>query len=135
MAMYDHDPRIGYGEVKYFIDGVNVRVVRGGVVKLVIGGRTFWFLHGDYVVKNGLIASLMNKLFSGSYDKLVRFAVRAGGEGDWVVIGHTHVPSINTELRVANTGSWINRLISATDTAIVIDGSGNVKLINIKCSS
>ncbi|ADN50437.1 hypothetical protein [Vulcanisaeta distributa] len=133
MAMYDHDPRIGYGEVKYFIDGVNVRVVRG-VVKLVIGGRTFWFLHGDYVVKNGLIASLINKLFSGSYDKLVRFAVRAG-EGDWVVIGHTHVPGINTELRVANTGSWINRFISATDTAIVIDGSGNVKLINIKCSS
>ncbi|WP_243679629.1 hypothetical protein [Vulcanisaeta souniana] len=50
------------------------------------------------------------------------------------MIGHTHVPNINNELRIANTGSWLNRFINATDTAIVINGSGNVELINIKCN-
>ncbi|GGI69477.1 metallophosphoesterase family protein [Vulcanisaeta souniana] len=132
MAMHDHDPRFYHKETRYSIDNVNVRVIRGAV-KLVMGSKTFWFLHGDYVVKNGLIASLMNKLLSGLYDKLVRLAVRAGRD-DWIVIGHTHVPNINNELRIANTGSWLNRFINATDTAIVINGSGNVELINIKCN-
>ncbi|WP_054857461.1 hypothetical protein [Vulcanisaeta sp. JCM 16159] len=133
IAMYDHDPRINHKEVRYGIDGVSVRVIHG-VMKLVIGSRAFWFLHGDYVVKNGLIASLMNKLLNGSYDKLVRFILRAGRD-DWVVIGHTHVPNINNGLRIANMGSWIDRFINATDTAIMINGLGNVELISIKCNS
>ncbi|GAB6947259.1 hypothetical protein JCM16161A_13890 [Vulcanisaeta sp. JCM 16161] len=133
MAMYDHDPGINHGEVRYIIDGVGVRVIRG-VMKIIIGGKTFWFLHGDYVVRNGLIASLMNKLLNGSYDRLVRFVVRAGRD-DWVVIGHTHVPNINNGLRIANTGSWIDRFINATDTAVMINGSGGAELINIKCGS
>ncbi|WP_243679401.1 hypothetical protein [Vulcanisaeta distributa] len=76
----------------------------------------------------------MNKLLNGSYDRLVRFILRARRD-DWVVIGHTHVPNINNGLRIANTGSWIDRFISATNTAIVINGLGNVELISIKCNS
>lgn len=131
MAIYDHDPRAPRNEATYYVNGVKVRVVHG-IVKLAMGGNTLWFLHGDYVVKNGLIASLMNKILMGSYDRLVRLAVRAR-EGDWVVIGHTHVPGVNNELRIANTGTWINRLISATNTAVIINGSGYVGLVRIEC--
>ena len=130
-AIYDHDPRTHRGETTYSINGIKVRVIHG-ITKFIIGSNTIWFLHGDYVVRNGLIASLMNKLLGGLYDRLVRSVIGAR-EGDWVVIGHTHVPGINNELRIANTGSWINRFISATDTAVIINGLSDARLVRVKC--
>ena len=130
-AIYDHDPRTHRGETTYSVNGIKVRVIRG-IAKFIIGSNTTWFLHGDYVVRNGLIASLMNRLLGGSYDRLVRSVIGAR-EGDWVVIGHTHVPSINSELRIANTGSWINRFINATDTAVIINGLSDAGLVRVKC--
>ncbi len=135
MAMYDHDPRVNYGEVHYEINGVSIKAIHG-VLRVVMGNNTYWFLHGDYIVKNGLIASLMNKLLNGAYDRLVRFTINAktGAKAtDWIVIGHTHVPGVNRGLRIVNTGSWIDRFVNATDTAIMIDGLGNVELNRIKC--
>ncbi|GAB6943833.1 hypothetical protein [Vulcanisaeta sp. JCM 14467] len=132
-AIYDHDPRTHCGETTYTVNGIKVRVIRG-IAKLIIGSNTIWFLHGDYIVKNGLIASLMNRLLGGSYDRLVRSAIGAR-EGDWVVIGHTHVPGINSESRIANTGSWINRFINAANTAVIINGLGGVELVRVKCVS
>ena len=130
-AIYSHDPRTHRGETTYSVNGIRVRVIHG-IAKFKIGSSTIWFLHGDYVVRNGLIASLMNRLLGGSYDRLVRSVIGAR-EGDWVVIGHTHVPGINSELRIANTGSWINRFINTTDTAVIINGLGNVELVRVKC--
>ena len=43
------------------------------------------------------------------------------------------IGSINSELRIANTGSWINRFINTTDTAVIINGLGNVELVRVKC--
>ncbi|MHA1626438.1 MAG: hypothetical protein ACTSVF_04790 [Candidatus Asgardarchaeia archaeon] len=120
-SLSSHDPIIREEKVSIkYEDGPLVIVLRG-YCRIFIGGHSFVVLHGDYSVRNGALAGFINlvastlgkKLF---LERLLRRILRVEND-EWLVMGHTHIPGIDEEDRVANCGSWsshIGRKMSRT---------------------
>ena len=72
------------------------------------------------------------------YEQFAKLVI--GGEKDeWIILSHSHIPGIDYQRKVANTGSWIKRYIANTDTAILIDASEQnehleVILVEVPCN-
>jgi len=40
----------------------------------------------------------------------------------WLICGHTHLPGIDRNCRIANTGSWKGKIsVKPTYTAVIVD--------------
>ncbi|MBS7626747.1 hypothetical protein KEJ51_06910 [Candidatus Bathyarchaeota archaeon] len=54
--------------------------------------------------------------------------------GFWVIMGHTHIPGIDHDAKVANTGGWtdIPFNIAPRAKAVIVDEKGRIDLVNLK---
>lgn len=136
LALYNHDPYLEV-KTKEFQEDDKETVVLRGILKLRAQEQLFYIFHGDYAISNTIgIAAFVNKLTSNLFfERFAKKVLRAEKEA-WVILGHSHIPGIDYENKVANSGCWINRIIPNTDTAILIDigelGT-RVNLIKIPC--
>ncbi len=103
-----HDPILRH-EVRLMLGSLIVRACPGALVTRV-GQLRALLTHGDMVLRNGAHAFLVNatammlgeKLY---LEKVLRKKLRLPSDW-WLIMGHTHIPGIDYEARVANTGSW-----------------------------
>jgi predicted phosphodiesterase len=122
LALYSHDPYLEEESKNFRENDKEIDVLRG-ILKLKAEDELFYIFHGDYVLNSiGLgLASLINKLTSNLfYERFAKMVIGAEKE-EWVMLGHSHVPGIDHERKVANSGLWIERIYSPTDTAILIE--------------
>ncbi len=76
----------------------------------ILGNVQVFLTHGEIAILNGAVAHAINKLASlraGELyiEKKLKLALRLPAS-TWLIMGHTHIPGIDYEHRVANTGSW-----------------------------
>ena len=130
-----HDPVIeGETAIKIAYRGVEI-VVTNKPLQLNIDNTRIYLLHGDLGVKNGALAYLINKiaqLLGHPYlvERLIKHRLLRIADEYWLIMGHTHTPFINSELKIANTGSWKHYWRNNSNTAIVYD-RGELSLINL----
>jgi len=134
LALYNHDPYLK--ESKYFEDEKG-NLVLSGILKLKTEEELLHIFHGDYVVNSiGIgVLTLVNKFASPLfYERLTKRILQAE---EWIILGHSHVSGIDYDRRIANSGTWINRIFPNTDTAILIEAKGElepkVDLVKIPC--
>ncbi|ABW02392.1 metallophosphoesterase family protein [Caldivirga maquilingensis] len=108
-----HDPGIKGGEsikIAKFSNVLVVTVPRIIKVNFPNCSNAVYIAHGDYTVSNGLLAGLINiiplTLLKLPIVELITRRVLNVNNGDWVIIGHTHLPVISSRFKVANPGSW-----------------------------
>lgn len=136
LAPYNHDPDIDENSIKLEKDGRNIAIM-SGILKIKTNDSLFYIFHGDYFMKKGAMPFLLGKLSKGLlYERLGKLTIGAE-KNDWVIMAHSHIPGIDYERKVANSGSWINRGILNTDTGILIEVSSaadtKVNLVKIPC--
>jgi len=130
-----HDPIIGNKKISITCGRRRI-IVTNNLIRLTIGNMKIYLLHGDLGVKNGALAYLLNKIawFLGYPYLIERFTKRyilRVEDRDWLIMGHTHIPFISDEFKVANTGSWKQYWRDSSSTAILYD-KGRLSLINLK---
>lgn len=137
LSFYSHDPRFKDGDQSFQIRGENFDIFQG-VIALKTNSETFDILHGDYIVNDTIgVTALINKLTSTLlWERIVKDAIGVD-KNNWVILSHSHVPGIDYQRKIANTGTWMNRYLSSTDTAILIISNSNkepsVALVKIPC--
>lgn len=130
VSMSSHDPKINR-VLDFMAEGKRITVVPG--VLIIENSGKFYITHGDYASRNGSIARILNRIFDLWTEKKLRSALKLPKDA-WLICGHTHIPRIDTKLRIANTGSWRGKLLAKpayTLVTIDIDG-GLVTLIEVK---
>jgi predicted phosphodiesterase len=118
MSSSSHDPEV-HGNHRVSVMKVNnvTVVAMQGAVRLsypdCIG--SVYITHGDYAVKDGVLAGLLSfislKLLNYPLFEVMLRRILNVNDHDWVISGHTHVPVFNSELKVANPGSWVKALV------------------------
>lgn len=133
LALYNHDP--------YFKENIKESkesLILRGILKLKIRDDLFYIFHGDYASSNGIgIMGLINKITSKLFFESFAKNIIKAKKDDWVILGHSHIPGIDYEKKLANAGTWINRIVKSSDTAVLIETQKNLKpqisLIKIPC--
>ncbi|MFN3804227.1 MAG: phosphohydrolase [Pyrobaculum sp.] len=94
-----HDPQLSMPLVEK-IDGVEVVAYNGHIYteKAVI-------THGDSVVKNGVLAGLIEMADRGRLGRALRKRLMVN-DGMWLAYGHSHVPYIDLQRKILNPGGW-----------------------------
>ncbi|MER3602174.1 MAG: hypothetical protein C4339_05590 [Nitrososphaerota archaeon] len=110
-ALFSHDP-IVREKVATEVGGLSVKVLPGAARLKLPCGLSACVAHGDFLLKNGLMAGLLEltSLALARYpllEALLRRELRAR-PGEWAFMGHTHLPLLDEGLRVANPGPWLN---------------------------
>ncbi|MCD6380999.1 MAG: metallophosphoesterase family protein [Candidatus Odinarchaeota archaeon] len=135
-SLSSHDPIIRGEKVSIkYEDGPLVIVLRG-YSRMFLDGHSFVVLHGDYSVRNGALAGFINflasilgkKLF---LERLLKRILRVEND-EWLIMGHTHIPGIDEENKVANCGSWsshIGREMSKTGILLESEADLTVKVV------
>ena len=136
-AVYNHDPYLEASVKQFQENGYETAVLKWGL-KLKTEEDLFYIFHGDYAVSNGIVVpALINKITSTLFfEDLAKWVIKADND-NWVILGHSHISGINYEKKTANSGCWINRIVSNTDTAILIEIEEGVdieiNLVKIPC--
>lgn len=135
MSLTAHDLRLsdGYGVRVVKVNDVTFIAVPWVIrIKFPNCGGAVYVTHGDYAVKDGALAGLINlvslKLFNYPVIEVMLRRLLNVGDGDWVISGHTHIKLINDGLRVANPGSWIKALIVKPSRGYVLIRCVNSRL-------
>ena len=132
-----HDPKIG-GPCRRFQAGGVVVTAVGGVAVIRAGGLHVAVLHGDQLLRSGVLAALINLAMGrGFYESLARRRLGIG-PGPLVVMGHTHLPFFDASRGLANTGSWSWRpLIGRPAAALVVSapgaGGASARMLRVRC--
>jgi len=128
-----HDPIISADKIELTLDSLNI-IAANKPIRLCAGETTLILLHGDLAVKNGALAYIINKVgnyFQRKYFVEESLKKKLGINKDsWLVMGHTHIPFINKELKIANTGCWKHYWREESDTAILYR-NGELMLVKI----
>jgi len=79
-------------------------------VYIILNGTRLFLTHGEIFVKNGAAAFILNvfaKVLGTDLflEKTLKRKLKLA-ENTWLVMGHTHIPGIDYQYRVANTGGW-----------------------------
>lgn len=122
------------------IDGVETYIV-SGVVEAILGKcrNRVYVSHGEYISRDGVAAYILDKIFNKLFKRNITALLMRRALGidkyQWVFTGHSHILSIDTLYRIANTGSWDERLYAKAYPGIgivkCIDGKLYVKLIKL----
>ncbi|MCD6409649.1 MAG: metallophosphoesterase [Candidatus Verstraetearchaeota archaeon] len=135
LALYSHDPFIDSPTATLNASSFQVLAVKGALL-LEAPSERIILLHGDYAIRFGFIAGVLDMASHGlALGRMARMVLHV--EPDcWVAVGHSHIPGISYEDRVANTGTWLNRFIDSSDTALVVKvdelGKLHLKLVSMK---
>lgn len=111
-----HDPLLD-DEMFFDLGRVRVHVYPSALVAQISGLRAF-LTHGDLAMRNGAHAFIVNAtamLFGTKLylEKRLREKLRLP-QSWWLIMGHTHIPGIDHEAKVANTGSWRGTWVHGT---------------------
>ena len=103
-----HDPILDR-PMHLCLEGIEVYVYPRLLI-VEAGASTLLVTHGDMAVYNGLHAfaiSLATRMAGEKLylEKRLKKKLRLPKEW-WLVMGHTHIPGVDYEARVANAGSW-----------------------------
>ncbi|MGQ9544137.1 MAG: metallophosphoesterase [Candidatus Bathyarchaeia archaeon] len=126
----DHDPE----ELNLNFEFGQTKIVSVGKCGIFhINGLTIIGLHGDQAFGGplGFTVSIVTRNLL--LEKL--WKERMGIHSDvWVIMGHTHVPGIDYDARVANTGGWTEAPLKIVPRAsgILIDEEGKISLITLQ---
>lgn len=100
LSSSSHDPLVGsYIGV---VDGVEVKACNCPI--WISGGINAVVLHGDMVVRNGVLAYALELAVPGIIGRSARKRLDAGRA--WVVYGHSHVPLLDNRRMLLNPGPW-----------------------------
>jgi len=140
LALYGHDPYLEGDKKEVLVSGENFNtlIIEGGL-KLQADDETFYIAHGDFATTSTGVAgmSLINKITSGLYYEKFAKKVADIEDDDWLLLGHSHIFGIDYKNKVANSGCWIKRIVSNTDTIILIENTRKknpkISLIKIPC--
>ncbi len=131
LSLYNHDPIASDSLTSYRVNDMDVLVVRG-LLRIHLLNTTLNVVHGDYIVRNGIIATLLNQItFGPTFERMAR-RVLGLDEREWIVLGHTHIPAFSADERIANTGSWISRFSEPSDTMLVVSASKSSDELSVK---
>ncbi|MFQ5951373.1 MAG: hypothetical protein ACE5KH_04750, partial [Candidatus Geothermarchaeales archaeon] len=123
-----HDPNDL--ELKVSHDGISLQTL-GTCAKIRISEVQVWALHGHEVFGgvDGFIGSTVagKPYLEGVWKDLTKLPT-----GLWIVAAHSHVPGLDTEARVANTGGWtrVPFMQPATGKGILVE-DGTVRLVSV----
>jgi len=113
-----HDPKIENVE-EFMISGKKIVVIPG--VLILEDSSMYYVTHGDYASRNGVIARTLNRIFRFWTERKLRKVLKLPDDA-WLICGHTHLPGIDRNCRIANTGSWKGKIsVKPTYTAVIVD--------------
>lgn len=102
-----HDIELSNSVMRLNVGGVEVLLIEGILILRHVRGKVY-ILHGDYICRHGAIAHVINRLFNDLMVEKVGRRVLGLECSDWLIMGHTHIPGIDEESKVANCGNWLN---------------------------
>ncbi len=122
------------------INNITISIV-SDIVRIIIDGCSsyIYVTHGEYTSRDGVIAYILDRigvaLFKKSIIALIMRKALDIEKNVWVFVGHSHVLSIEPLLKVANTGSWDDRVYASAKPGIgvirCIDNRLDVKFIKV----
>ncbi len=131
-----HDPIISE-KIIADVEGTEIYVYPHPL-RIQISGIRFYLTHGEIVIPNGAVAFVVNTVAALLGRELYiekKLKERIRSESSWLVMGHTHIPGIDYEAKVANTGSWRSKWLLGlpywrrpTRTGVLVKNS-KVKLV------
>lgn len=121
-SMTSHDPIPPREELRVEVAGTRVWVLTG-ILVIETSGPKIYVLHGDYLCRNGFLAHLVNRLLGPLLLERVGRVVLGLHERDWLIMGHTHIPGLDSGARVANCGCWMRKFLRnwVTRTGILVE--------------
>ncbi|MGQ4913949.1 MAG: metallophosphoesterase family protein [Candidatus Asgardarchaeia archaeon] len=125
-SLSSHDPILNRKEIRLEINDVEFTIIRGCIKLFGQNHNSIFICHGDYIARNGAVAGILNKVMSHFgknlfLEKMLKKRI-CENEDDWLIMGHTHIPGIDYNSRVANTGAWkAHPLRGPSYTYVVID--------------
>ena len=134
-ALFNHDPIIE-NDLNISLNKFNILMHRGMAI-LYFCNSKIYILHGDYVIRNGILAAIIN-VFSTLFNKSLVFekftkSVLNISEDSWIILGHSHLPGIDYVNKIVNLGSWIDRFIKSSNTlALIYCENNNLKIYLVK---
>ena len=106
-SLSSHDP-IFDEPLELRLNGAGLLVVPG-VLQLKVEGHLLCALHGDAVVRSGVLAYAVNRVAAAAGRPLLLEEVakrRYCSPEAWLLAGHTHIPGLDAVRRLGNPGSW-----------------------------
>ena len=106
-SLSSHDP-IFDEPLELHLNGVSLLVVPG-VLQLKVEGHPLCALHGDAIVRNGVLAYTVNTVAAAAKRPLLLEEIakrRYCSPEAWLLAGHTHIPGLDSVRRLGNPGSW-----------------------------
>lgn len=131
LSKTSHDPQVSENTI-FEINSTKVYIL-DGILKLILKNFTIYVTHGDYASRDGAIAATINrmlKLFGKKLflENLLKKILKLE-QDSWLIMGHTHLPGINNQNKVANCGAWSGHFLrKETNTGILIE-NGKIKLV------
>ncbi len=126
MSLSSHDPIVNMKELEIKTLTSSIFIIRG-MLHFSTPNNTFVFLHGDTLIKNGIIAlfvAILGRLF-GVHLLVETFGKKALGikQDAWFISSHTHFPGIDSSNKVINTGAWkkITRFLDPKTFILILD--------------
>ncbi len=110
LSMSSHDYDLWNSSTVVKVRGVNILIVEGILILEVDRSRVY-VLHGDYLCRNGFVAHVINRVFGDLFLERLGRSVLKLGRGDWLIMGHTHIPGIDYGSKVVNCGSWMRKVL------------------------
>lgn len=130
-----HDPILENSEIEIDNDLFHIIAING-CLKIISKYNLFYISHGDYVARNGGIAGAINKLAQKFGKKLFlekKLKKIIGTEQNaWLIMGHTHIPGIDTDYKVANTGAWKTHPMRESSNTYILVSEDAVTLKNYR---
>ncbi|OYT62956.1 MAG: hypothetical protein B6U69_00405 [Thermofilum sp. ex4484_15] len=123
-----HDPILPKVSISFRCLNANIKVVRGAF-KLKLGNLIVYVTHGDYGSRNGALARLLSEIakamgFNLLLERKLKATLRIK-PGEWLIMGHTHLPGYSYSAKVANCGSWSpHLLVKASKTFVFLERGG-----------
>jgi len=106
-SLSSHDP-VFEEPFELYLDSANLLVIPG-LLRIGVGGHAVCALHGDVVVRSGVLACAINATAAAAGRPLLLEEIakrRYCSPGAWLLAGHTHIPGLDTGRRLGNPGSW-----------------------------
>lgn len=126
------------------INGVDIHIV-SDVARIHIDGCGSYILvtHGEHISRDGVAAHLLDRLGVALLGKpitpiLMRRTLR-GRELAWIFLGHSHIPFTDFRARVANMGSWDDRVYAPAEPLVgiisCVGGRPSIEFIELPLKS
>ncbi|RLE84764.1 MAG: hypothetical protein DRJ41_02560 [Thermoprotei archaeon] len=110
LSTASHDPLLPR---PYLLSGEIAKklVVSPYPVALRVDQFSLFLTHGEIIVKSGALAHIINLVLGKlgvelAIEKIMKRSLMACFADEWLIAAHTHIPGLDFEYKVGNTGNW-----------------------------